>query len=60
MAEGALRADIAHFWLVTIHPFEDGNGRVARVLTDMALTQDDKQPFRYYSLSAQIMAEREG
>lgn len=59
-AEGVLRAAIAHFWFVTIHPFEDGNGRLARALTDMALAQDDKLPFRYYSLSAQIMAERDG
>lgn len=57
--EGIVRAAIAHFWFVTIHPFEDGNGRIARVITDMALAQDDKEPFRYYSLSAQIMAERD-
>lgn len=58
--EGIIRAAVAHFWFVTIHPFEDGNGRIARALTDMALTQDDWQRIRYYSLSAQIMAEREG
>lgn len=57
--EGVIRAAVAHFRFVTIHPFEDGNGRIARALTDMALAQDDKQPTRYYSLSAQIMAERE-
>ncbi|ABQ27240.1 Fic family protein [Geotalea uraniireducens] len=57
--EGIIRAAIAHFWFVTIHPFDDGNGRIARVLTDMALAQDDKQHNRYYSLSTQIMAERE-
>lgn len=56
--EGLLRAAIAHFRFVTIHPFEDGNGRIARALTDMALSQDDRQPIRYYSLSSQIMAER--
>jgi Fic family protein len=55
--EGVLRAAIAHFWFVTIHPFEDGNGRIARALTDMALSQDDRQPMRYYSISSQIMAE---
>jgi len=49
---------IAQFWFVTIHPFEDGNGRIARSLTDMALSQDDRQSIRYYSLSSQIMAER--
>lgn len=57
--EGLLRAAIAHFWFVTIHPFEDGNGRIARALTDMAAAQDDRQSYRYYSLSSQIMAERE-
>jgi len=58
-SEGLLRAAIAHFWFVTLHPFEDGNGRIARALTDMAMAQDDGQPMRYYSLSSQIMAERE-
>ncbi len=57
--EGVLRAALAHFHFVTIHPFEDGNGRLARALTDMALAQDDGQAMRYYSLSAQIMAERD-
>lgn len=57
--EGLVRAAIGHFWFVTIHPFEDGNGRIARALTDMALAQDDSQKHRYYSLSSQIMEERE-
>lgn len=57
--EGLIRAAIAQFWFVTIHPFEDGNGRIARALTDMALSQDDRQSIRYYSLSSQIMAERD-
>ncbi len=57
--EGLIRAAIAHFRFVTIHPFEDGNGRIARALTDMALSQDDRQSIRYYSLSSQIMAERD-
>lgn len=56
--EGFLRAAIAHFWFVTIHPFDDGNGRIARVLTDMALAQDEKLAMRFYSLSSQIMEER--
>jgi Fic family protein len=56
--EGLLRAGLAHFYFVAVHPFEDGNGRIARVLTDMALAQDEKLPTRYYSLSSQIMAER--
>jgi len=57
--EGIIRAAIAHLWFVTIHPFDDGNGRIARALTDMALAQDDKQRVRYYTLSAEIMSERE-
>jgi Fic family protein len=57
--DGIIRAAIAHFRFVTIHPFEDGNGRIARALTDMALAQDDQQVQRYYSLSSQILAERE-
>lgn len=50
---------IVHLWFVTIHPFDDGNGRLARALTDMALAQDDRQRIRCYSLSTQIMAERD-
>lgn len=57
--EGVLRAGIAHFYFVTIHPFEDGNGRIARALTDMALAQDEKMATRFYSLSSQIMADRD-
>jgi len=57
--EGLLRAAIAHFRFVTIHPFEDGNGRIARALTDMALAQDEKLGSRFYSLSTRIMAERD-
>jgi Fic family protein len=57
--EGLLRAGIAHFRFITIHPFEDGNGRIARALTDMALAQDEMLSTRFYSLSAQIMAERD-
>lgn len=58
--EGIVRAALVHLRFVTIHPFDDGNGRIARALTDMALAQDDKQRVRYYSLSTQIMTEREG
>lgn len=57
--EGILRAGLAHFRIVTIHPFEDGNGRLARVLTDMALAQDEKVANRFYSLSSQIVAGRD-
>lgn len=56
---GLLRAGLAHLWFVTLHPFEDGNGRLARALTDMALSQDEGQPMRLFSLSAQILRERE-
>lgn len=57
--DGILRAAISGFWFVTIHPYEDGNGRLARALTDMALAQDEKLSVRYYSFSAQIMDERQ-
>ncbi len=57
--DGLLRAGMAHFYFVTVHPFEDGNGRIARALTDMALAQDEKLEIRYYSLSSQIMEERD-
>lgn len=53
-----LKAAIAHFRFVIIHPFEDGNGRMARALTDMLLARADATPDRYYSLSEQIMADR--
>jgi Fic family protein len=56
--DGILRAAIAGFWFVCIHPYEDGNGRLARVITDMALAQDEKLAIRFYSCSAQIMKER--
>ena len=56
--DGLLRSGLAHFYFVTIHPFEDGNGRIARALTDMALAQDEKLSTRFYSLSSQIMEER--
>lgn len=58
--DGILRAGLAHLYFVTIHPFDDGNGRIARALTDMALAQDEKLNVRYYSLSSQIMEERKG
>ena len=57
--DGLLRAGITHFYFVTVHPFEDGNGRIARALTDMALAQDEKLGTRYYSFSSQIMEERD-
>jgi Fic family protein len=53
-----LRAGIAHLWFVTIHPFEDGNGRIARAIADMALATADGTSDRFYSLSTQIEKER--
>ena len=53
-----LGAAIAHLWFVTIHPFEDGNGRIARAIADMALARSEQSPRRFYSLSAQIRVER--
>ncbi len=53
-----LKAGIAHLWFVTIHPFEDGNGRIARAIGDMALARADGIPERFYSLSTQIASER--
>jgi Fic family protein len=57
--DGLVRAGLAHLWLVTLHPFEDGNGRLARAVTDLALSQDERQPLRFFSLSAQILRERD-
>lgn len=53
-----LKAGIAHLWFITIHPFEDGNGRMARAITDMLLARADGIPQRYYSMSAQIRIQR--
>lgn len=49
-----IRSAIAHFWFVSIHPFEDGNGRLARILSDMLLARADKSEFRFYNISSQI------
>lgn len=53
-----LKAGIAHFWFITIHPFDDGNGRIARALADMLLARADGISQRFYSMSAQIREER--
>lgn len=53
-----LQAALAHLWFVTIHPFEDGNGRIARAIADMALARSEESPQRFYSMSAQIRQER--
>ena len=58
--DSILKAAVAHLWFVTLHPFEDGNGRIARALTDMLLARSDGIPQRFYSMSAQIMNQRKG
>ncbi|MCY1342420.1 hypothetical protein D9M68_263190 [compost metagenome] len=55
-----LRAGIAHFWFVTLHPFDDGNGRLTRALTDLALAQGEHQAIRFYAMSASILDDRAG
>ena len=57
--EPVLAAGVAHLWFVTIHPFEDGNGRIARAIADMALARSEESPERFYSMSAQICLERD-
>jgi Fic family protein len=56
--EPVLKAAQAHLWFVTIHPFDDGNGRIARAIADMALARSERSPRRFYSMSAQIRRER--
>lgn len=56
--DAALKAGIAHLWFVTIHPFDDGNGRIARAVSDMALARAENSSQRFYSMSAQIQLER--
>ncbi|MDO5035902.1 MAG: Fic family protein [Porphyromonas sp.] len=53
-----MRSAIAHFWFVSIHPFEDGNGRLARILSDMLLARADKSEFRFYNISSQINKDK--
>lgn len=53
-----IKSAIAHLWFVTIHPFEDGNGRIARAIADMSLARSEGIPQRFYSMSAQIRSER--
>ena len=55
-----LKAAIAHLWFVTIHPFEDGNGRIGRAIAEMCLARSDGSPQRFYSMSSQILEERKG
>lgn len=58
--DGIARAAIAHLWFETIHPFEDGNGRIGRAVADLALAQCSGTPLRLYSLSRQLLADRRG
>lgn len=58
MLDPVLKAGIAHLWFVTIHPFDDGNGRIARAITDMQLSRAEDNPQRFYSMSAQIRLQR--
>ncbi|WP_095159515.1 Fic family protein [Pseudomonas sp. Irchel 3E13] len=55
-----LRAGVAHFWFVTLHPFDDGNGRLTRAITDLALAQGEQQAIRFYAMSASILENRAG
>ncbi len=54
-----LKAALSHLWFVTIHPFDDGNGRIARAIADMALARSERNPQRFYSMSTQIQQERQ-
>jgi Fic family protein len=53
-----IKAGLAHLWFVTIHPFDDGNGRIARAITDLALARSEQSAQRFYSMSSQVRAER--
>jgi Fic family protein len=57
--DAVLRAALAHLWFVTIHPFDDGNGRIARAIADWALARSENSPRRFYSMSAQIRQEHD-
>lgn len=58
-ADPLLTAALAHLWFVTIHPFDDGNGRIARAIGDLALARSERSSQRFYSMSAQIHRERD-
>lgn len=58
LIDGFARAAIAHLWFESIHPFEDGNGRIGRAIVDMAMAQHLRQPVRFYSLSRQLLTSR--
>jgi len=56
--DAIIKAAIAHFWFIIIHPFDDGNGRIARIISDMQLARAENSPQRFYSLSSQILVEK--
>ncbi len=56
--DAVLKAGLAHLWFVTVHPFDDGNGRIARAIADLTLARSEHSPQRFYSMSAQIRQER--
>ena len=58
LMDPVIRAGLTHLWFVTIHPFEDGNGRIGRAIADLALARSEKSPQRFYSMSAQIRIEQ--
>ncbi|MBR2358831.1 MAG: Fic family protein [Bacteroidaceae bacterium] len=58
LVSSVIRSAIAHFWFVSIHPFEDGNGRLARILSDMLLARGEKSEFRFYNVSSQINKDK--
>ncbi len=58
--DAVIKAAIAHFWFIIIHPFDDGNGRIARALSDMLLARSEGSSQRFYSLSSQILTEKKG
>ncbi len=58
--DDVLKAAIAHFWFIMIHPFDDGNGRIARAISDLLLARSESTPQRFYSLSNQILMQKKG